>query len=109
LGNVRNNIAFYFEDGMDKKKLQTIEKILVDTDPVRLIVMGAPKDEYHHEAIMIYERVNRYTLLGNIHQIVWDVFVEQFGGPKYSDKIIGKFDSYGEIAKQIKEVLNAPS
>lgn len=91
---------------MDSKKLQALEKILVDTDPVRLIVMGAPPDEYHHEAVMIYERINRYTTIGNIHQIIWDVFVEQFGGIK-AYKTIGKFDSYEEIAKQIKEVLNA--
>lgn len=90
---------------MKDKKLEAIEKVLVEIDPVKLIKMGAPDDEYSHEAVMIYEGINRYTSLDKMHKIIFDIFVNQFGGKEYADKIIGTFDSYREVAERIKKIV----
>lgn len=110
---------------MKDKKLESIEQILMIQDPVRLIKMGAPLDEYDSEALDIFERINRYNSVEKIHQIVYDVFVSRFGGgDKYkmvnrtlvkvgevkptmesAKKIIGSFEQYREIAEQIKKII----
>lgn len=97
---------------MTNEKLKAIEGVLVETDPVKLIKMGAPTDEYSLEALLIYERTNRYFSIEKIHQIVYDIFIMQFGteskaekSNKLTKKIIGDFDSYKDVAKKIKEVI----
>jgi hypothetical protein len=89
---------------MKDKKLQLIEQVLVETDPVKLIKMGAPIDEYSYEALLIYERINHYLTVDKIQQVIYDVFAYCFG-PK-PKKIIGTFDSYKEIAVKIKEIVD---
>lgn len=105
---------------------EKIEAILVKYDPVKLIKMGAPQDEYDSEAQMIYERTTRHFSLEKIHEIVYDVFVKQFtGGTKYkmedgemtslgevasswtrAKSIIGFYEDYRCIALAIKELLD---
>lgn len=97
---------FFLGMDMKNKKLEAIENILVKDDPVKLIKMGAPLDEYSSEALLIYERINRYTSVESIHQIMYDVFVSQFGNTKErATKIIGPFEDYKKIAEQIKQVI----
>jgi hypothetical protein len=94
---------------MKDKKLQDIEQILRDHDPVRLLSIGAPKDEYDHEALMIYERLNRYYSIEKMQLIIYEVFVTQFGTPtdtlENAERIIGKIDVYTPIAEKIKQVI----
>jgi hypothetical protein len=110
---------------MKDKKLEQIEQILITHDPVKLVKMGSPTDEYDSEALDIYERVNRYNSVDKMQQIIYDVFVSRFsGGDRYemidgvltktgkikpskeaAKKIIGAFDSYREIAEQVKKVV----
>src|ERR1017187_9374536 len=105
---------------MHDKKVKQIEEILAKIDPVKLIKIGAPLDEYAHEAQDIYERVNRWNSVEKIHQIVYDVFVTSFtGGTSYhmvnghlellaefkptkdgARAIIGPYEDYGLIASQ---------
>lgn len=82
---------------------EKIELILVKHDPVKLIKMGAPQDEYDSEAKMIWERTTRHFSQEKIHDIVYEVFLIQFAGRK---SIIGEFDSYKVIAQEIKELLD---
>jgi hypothetical protein len=89
---------------MENRNLE-IEKILVEIDPVRLICMGAPDDEYSSEAIMIQDRTNKSNTTDQIHVIVYDIFVEQFGGVEHAHRIIGTFDSYKIVAERIKKLL----
>ena len=94
---------------MKDKKLQDIEQILRDHDPVRLLSIGAPKDEYDHEALMIYERINRYCSAEKIQLIVFEVFVTQFGTGEdmveSAERIIGKIELYQKLAEEIKQVI----
>jgi hypothetical protein len=106
---------------------EKIETILVKYDPVKLIKIGAPLDEYDSEAQMICERTTRHFSLDKIHNIVYDVFYSQFGGGtvykanrqgemiaigddiapvEVTVRIIGKFEEYLSIAQEIKELLD---
>lgn len=106
---------------------EKIEAILVKHDPVKLINMGAPTDEYSSEAQMIWERTTRHFSQKKIHEIIYEVFINQFGkGTTYKQdrdgnmfaigediapieiaiRIIGKFESYEPIAREIKELLD---
>lgn len=110
---------------MKDKKLEAIEKILVETDPVRLIKMGAPLDEYEEEALLIYEHVNHYFSLEKVHETIYDIFVTRFGGGtayklvdgslipvekiiatiERAKKTIGEFESYKDIAEKVKAII----
>lgn len=105
---------------------EKIEEILVRYDPVKLIKMGAPQDEYSSEAQLIYERTTRHFALEKIHDIVYEIFLQQFTGgscfsmnhgmleytgeeaPSYTrgKKIIGLYEDYLVIAREIKEALS---
>lgn len=65
-------------------------------DPIKLICMGAPKDEYISEARMIIENFNeinqRFTAK-DFQLMIFDIFTSQFG---YSTA--GKFSDYKELA-----------
>lgn len=59
-----------------------IEKILIEEDPEGLIGLGAPQDEYEHEANMIYNRIINDYAVDNEDRIfikIVGVFFEQFG------------------------------
>jgi hypothetical protein len=111
---------------MKDKKLEQIEAILVKHDPVGLIKIGAPRDEYSSEAQIIYERTHQHFALEKIHVIIYDVFINQFSGGssfetnlgmlEYTGEIapslvkaettIGKFEKYLPIAQEIKKLLD---
>ena len=82
---------------------EKIEQILVKHDPVKLIKMGAPTDEYDSEAQMIWERTTRHFSQDKIHEIIYEIFLEQFDGKK---SIIGESEKYKPIACEIKELLD---
>lgn len=111
---------------MKDKKLEQIEAVLIKHDPVGLIKIGAPSDEYLSEAQMIYERTTRHFALEKIHIVIYDVFINQFsGGSSFetnqgmlectgeiapsvvkAEPIIGKFEKYLPIAQEIKSLLD---
>ena len=110
---------------MKDKKLIAIERVLIEADPVALIKMGAPLDEYEDEAQLIYEHINRYFSLDKVHQTIYDIFVSRFGGGtaykmvngelipikeikssvERAKKIIGELESYKEIAEKVKAII----
>jgi len=105
---------------------EKIEAILVKYDPVNLIKIGAPLDEYSSEAQMIWERTTRHFALEKIHDIIYEAFVHQFSGgscfsmnhgmmeytgeeaPSFTEaeKTIGPYKNYLVIAQEIKELLD---
>lgn len=108
-------------------KLEEIEKILVEEDPIGLIRIGSPSDEYNQEAEIIHERTSRHFSLETIHNIVYQVFVQQFSGGEAfkvgadnqmvslgyelpsvarAKKIIGYYENYLSIAKRVKNLLD---
>lgn len=109
-----------------------IEAILARHDPVKLIAIGAPLDEYSSESKLIADIVDGSYTIPAIQQIVYEVFSQQFGngtayqtvdgqlmeveldpvgadqagGAQISD-IIGEYDGYHAIAEDIEKLLRA--
>jgi len=108
-------------------KLEKIKKILLDADPMHLIDRNCCNfDEYDHEALLIYESINRYDDASKIKYIIWDIFYMKFctGGvyDKESGEVIanrwrmdradaiheiGLVDKYSDVALKIKKVIGS--
>lgn len=106
---------------------EKIEQILVRHDPIGLIKMKAPLDEYEQEAELIYERISRHFSREKIQDIIYEVFIRQFSGGscfvtnhgmlEYTGEvapsltkaipIIGYYDNYKAIAYEIKALLDS--
>ena len=91
-----------------------------------LIKMGAPTDEYDHEALMIFERSYRFDSIDTIKDKLWDIFYIQFCyGTVYkmidgelkevykevvpreeADRQIGLKNKYSDAATKIHKILN---
>lgn len=76
---------------------ETIENILRQHDPQGLIKMGAPQDEYSHEAEMIANNLSGCKSKKDFQTLIHSVFVCQFGGPNGA----GSFGSYAKISNDI--------
>lgn len=63
---------------MDPKLIDAIEDCLRFYDPQALISIGAPPDEYRHEAELIAEGFEALQTKFAIQQKVCEVFAEQF-------------------------------
>jgi hypothetical protein len=90
--------------------VKEIEQVLAHHDPVCLIKMGAPVDEYQQEAVLIFQQINSLMSVGQIQDIAYQVFVSQFGcnnreQPQQLDRLIGDFSSYKKIAIDIQKVI----
>ena len=105
-----------------------IEAILVKHDPVALVKIGAPLDEYSSEARLIFNHLDQSYSVEKIQSLVYEIFRQSFGcGDIYRvielefvkvgrqatpdeqiDKIIGTIDNYRLIAEDIKKILPSP-
>jgi hypothetical protein len=106
---------------MKDHKLLAIEQLLSEADFQHLIKIGAPTDEYDHEAQYIYDLVKSTDSVADIQQKIWNVFYTAFcTGTSYKpDGIehefemayekavthIGTVDNYLEIAQKIKLIF----
>lgn len=55
-----------------------ITKILSEHDPMDLVVMGAPKDEYSSEAEEIAQKLPSCRSVAEVNEIVYSTFVKSF-------------------------------
>lgn len=59
--------------------LTQIKQVIAREDFMSLISScNAPKDEYDHEALMIFERSNKYDSVDQIQDKLWEIFYIQF-------------------------------
>jgi hypothetical protein len=107
MSNWETGCSFSFGGKMHDKKVKQIEEILAFWDPVKLIKMGAPLDEYAHEAQDIYERINRWNSVTRIQEIIYDVFVASFsGGVAYKSNSEGNLEPVGYVEPSKDKALN---
>jgi hypothetical protein len=82
------------------RKLQ-IQEVLSEHDPMGLLSMGAPADEYAPEATRIDARLeHRWYSEEELLDVTYAVFVEMFT----SDPAVGPRDNYRLIARQLMGV-----
>jgi hypothetical protein len=98
--------------------MEEFKKLFRDADFQSLIKMGAPPDEYDHEAVFLYNKIVSTDSVADIQKKIWDHFYDSFCTsykldddiPIYDSnskavRIIGTVDNYKEIAEQIKKLI----
>ena len=82
----------------------TIKRAIDQTDPIRLLEIGAPEDEYEPEIREIVSRVGRCKSLGEIQTLIHEVFVKWF-----DERIAGPKERYRAPAEAIWADLHTVS
>lgn len=63
---------------MNKNLISNIRKILLEEDPVGLIGLGSPKDEYDNEILSIARKLNENPNSNELDVFIVDLFEKQF-------------------------------
>ena len=78
-----------------------VEKAIAAADPIKLLELGAPGDEYAPEVSTILSRLDDAATEDAVRTIVHDVFAQKFGA-----EIAGPAVKYEHAAATIWRVLN---
>jgi broad specificity phosphatase PhoE len=78
-----------------------VSRLMREADPIRLIAIGAPEDEYDVELRTILPRLREAKSADDVQRIVHEEFVHWF-----SAEIAGPAEQYAEVSKNIWEVWN---
>lgn len=81
---------------MDKNQI-IIKKYIDEWDPMELLEIGAPNDEYDTEVEMIIHQLQSSYDVSQLAKVIKDVFIEMF----YVDEEIFSNEKCMEIAKNI--------
>ena len=73
-----------------------VSRLLREADPLGLIAMGAPADEYDPEVSTILPRLREANAVVDVQRIVHEEFVRWFGAD-----LIGPLADYAEVAEKI--------
>lgn len=73
-----------------------VSRLLHEADPIRLIAIGAPDDEYDPEVSTILPRLPEANSAGDVQKIVHKEFVRWFDAD-----IAGPLTGYADVAQQI--------
>jgi hypothetical protein len=73
-----------------------VSRLLREADPIGLIAMGAPADEYDPEVSTILPRLREARAAVDVQRIVHEEFVRWFGAD-----LVGSFTDYTEVAEKI--------
>src|SRR5215813_12566709 len=73
-----------------------VSRLLREADPIGLIAMGAPDDEYDPAVSTILPRLHEARVAVDVQRIVHEEFVRWFGAD-----LIGPLADYAEVAEKI--------
>ena len=73
-----------------------VSRLLREADPIRLIVMGAPDDEYDPEVSTILPRLREADSTADVQRIVYEEFAQWFGAD-----LAGPATDYEDVSKKI--------
>jgi hypothetical protein len=79
---------------------RAVDRALRDTDPINLITIGAPADEYAPELRTIPPRFRDAATQVDVQRIVHEEFRRWFG-----PNTAGPMDRYAELSRRIWEAL----
>lgn len=75
-----------------------VSRLLRKADPIGLIAMGAPDDEYGPEVSTILPRLREANSAADVQRIVYEEFVQWFDA-----KIVGPITDYADVSEEIWE------
>lgn len=91
---------------MNKDKILTIvENEIVNWDPVALIKMGAPKNEYDIEINMITRNIKSNYSIVEISKVIYEVLIEMFEKDSFEDICRLKEECYDIAQKIYKKIM----
>lgn len=99
------------KDNAQEVKLNNIKEILKQADLMGLIKIGAPSDEYDHEAKYLAMVVTNKSTVEFIQKALWNIFYNSFGYDfknftiAKANKFIGPISKYKEPARRIRAIL----
>ena len=73
-----------------------VSRLLREADPIGLIAIGAPDDEYDPEVSTILPRLREAKAAFDVQRIVHEEFVRWFGAD-----LVGPLTDYAEVAERI--------
>ena len=73
-----------------------VSRLLREADPIGLITMGAPDDEYDPEVSTILPRLREAKAAVDVQRIVHEEFVRWFGAD-----LVGPLTDYADIAEKM--------
>jgi hypothetical protein len=79
-----------------------VKKAIDTWDPIELLKINAPSDEYDIESKKIYDSIKLMSNITQIGQVIYKVFYTMFGKKSFDKSL----DECLEIAKIIKEEVN---
>ena len=78
-----------------------VSRLMREADPIRLIAIGAPGDEYDPEVSTILPRLREAKSPDDVQRIVHEEFAHWFGA-----EIAGSAAQYAAVSKNIWEAWN---
>lgn len=76
-----------------------VSRLLREADPIGLIAMGAPDDEYEPEISTLLPRLREANAAGDVQRIVHEEFVRWFDA-----NIAGPISGYADVSERIWRV-----
>ncbi len=80
----------------DAEVRERMREIMNRYDPLRLLKMGAPDDEYVPEIKRIIPRLRRITTVDQLQDIIYKTFVEMF-----DEQMAGPKEDYRRLSEEI--------
>ena len=77
-----------------------VARAIARADPVQLLALGAPGDEYDGEVTVIVSHLSTARSVEDVGRIVWAEFVRRFG-----EEVAGPPERYAEPAEEIWRAL----
>lgn len=88
-------------DSLDPARLRAVVKEAIDqADPIGLLEIGCPGDEYDPEIDRVLAHVLEYSDPGGLGERIHQVFIEMF-----DERIAGPLEVYDRIARRIVEAM----
>lgn len=100
---------------------EEFKRLFREADFQHLIKIGAPLDEYDHEALYLFHQIVPSDSVFDIQNKIWNHFYDSFctgtsfskngnekewkANEKRAKKMIGTLDTYLEIAQKIKKLI----
>lgn len=68
---------------------QNIKEVIDNWDPIDLLSMHCPSDEYDNESQLIYQKISSYNLISiNIlSKVIYEIFFNNFGDELFTNSI----------------------
>lgn len=82
---------------MNHLTYEEIKQIIDKWDPIGLLAISCPEDEYEPEIKELLARLSDYCSVDETAKIIYDVFIEMFGADTFTEEL----NKCEEIALQI--------